>query len=133
MPEKHLNKCSTSLFIMEMQMQTTLRFYLTLIRVAQFQISRDSSCCKDVEQGEHCSLADRSANLYNHFRNQFGVFSENCKQLYLKTQLYHSWGYTQKLLNHATRTLVQQCSQQFYSQQPETGNKLDVPPQKDGK
>ena len=32
---------------------------------------------KDVEQGEHSSIAGGSTNLYNHFENQFGGFSEN--------------------------------------------------------
>jgi hypothetical protein len=31
---------------------------------------------KDVEQGEHSSIASGSENLYN-FWNQFGYFSEN--------------------------------------------------------
>ena len=29
-----------------------------------------------MEQGEHSSIAGGSANLYNHFENQFGGFSE---------------------------------------------------------
>jgi hypothetical protein len=50
----------------------------------------DSNCIKSVhcyqvmthageamEQGEHSSTAGESANLYNHFGNQFGSFSEN--------------------------------------------------------
>jgi hypothetical protein len=32
---------------------------------------------KDVEQGEHSSIAGGIANLYNHFGNQFGDFSKN--------------------------------------------------------
>jgi hypothetical protein len=61
---------------------------------------------KDVEQGEHFSTAAGRANLYNHFGNQFGSFSENWEQFYLKTQLYHSWTYTQKLPHSITGTLV---------------------------
>jgi hypothetical protein len=37
--------------------------------------------------------------LYNHFGNQFGGFLENWEYLYLKTQLYHSWEYTQRIFN----------------------------------
>jgi hypothetical protein len=29
-------------------------------------------------------------NLYSHYGNQYGGSSENCKVIYLKTQLYHS-------------------------------------------
>jgi hypothetical protein len=34
---------------------------------------------KDVEQGKHIFTAGVSTNLYNHFGNQFGGFSENWK------------------------------------------------------
>jgi hypothetical protein len=44
MPEKHLKKCSTSLIIREMQIKTTLRFYLTTVRMAKIKNSGDSRC-----------------------------------------------------------------------------------------
>ena len=42
--EKQLKKCSTSLIIREMQIKTTLRFYLTPIRMVKIKISGDNRC-----------------------------------------------------------------------------------------
>jgi hypothetical protein len=44
MAEKHLKKGSASLVIREMQIKTTLRFYLTPIRMAKIKNSGDSRC-----------------------------------------------------------------------------------------
>jgi hypothetical protein len=40
--EKHLKKCSASLIIREMQIKTTLRFYITPVRMAKIKNSGDS-------------------------------------------------------------------------------------------
>jgi hypothetical protein len=42
--EKHLKKCSTSLIIREMQIKTTLRFYLKPVRMDKIKNSGDSRC-----------------------------------------------------------------------------------------
>jgi hypothetical protein len=43
MAKKHLNKCSTSLVIREMQIKT-LRFHLTPVRMTKIKNSSDSPC-----------------------------------------------------------------------------------------
>jgi hypothetical protein len=45
MAEKHLKKCSTSLVIREMPIQTTLRYHLTPVRVHKAKNSADSRYC----------------------------------------------------------------------------------------
>jgi hypothetical protein len=44
MNEKYLKKCSASLIIREIQIKTTLRFHLTLVRMAKIKNSGDSRC-----------------------------------------------------------------------------------------
>ena len=50
MAEKHLKKCSVSLVIREMQIKTTLRFHLTLVRMAKIKNSGDSRCWRGCEE-----------------------------------------------------------------------------------
>jgi len=57
MAEKHQKKCSTSLVIREMQIKTTLRFYLTGIRMAKIKNSGDSRSwegCGETGSLVHC-------------------------------------------------------------------------------
>ena len=85
-------KCLTFLVIEEMEIKTTLRFHLTPIRMATIKSKKQTNkkkknpktqrrahAGKDVEKGEHSSIADGIANLQNHSGNQSGSFSENWK------------------------------------------------------
>jgi hypothetical protein len=42
--KKHMKKCSPSLAIKEMQIKTTLRFYLTLVRIAIIKNTTNNMC-----------------------------------------------------------------------------------------
>jgi hypothetical protein len=65
---------------------------------------------KDVEKEEHSSIAGRIAGWYNHSGHQFDSYLENCTSYYQRIQQYHSWAYTQKMLQHVIRTLAPPCS-----------------------
>jgi hypothetical protein len=50
MAKKHLKKCSTSLIFREMQIKTTLRFYLTPVRMAKTKNSVYSRCWQGCDE-----------------------------------------------------------------------------------
>jgi hypothetical protein len=55
-----------------------------------------------VEKEKHSYISGGIANWYNYSGNQSVGYSANWKYIYLKTQLYHSWEYIQKMPHHAT-------------------------------
>jgi hypothetical protein len=57
MAKKHMKKCSASLAIKEMQIKTTLRFYLTPVRIAISRTQTTTNAGEDVGKKEpsiHC-------------------------------------------------------------------------------
>ena len=57
MAEKLLKKYSAPLVIREMQIKPTLRFHLTLVRMAKIKNSGDSRCWGGCGEKEHFSIA----------------------------------------------------------------------------
>ena len=60
-----------------MQVKTTLRFYLTPVRMAKIKIQVIADAGEDVEKEGHSSIADGIASWYNRSRNESVSSSEN--------------------------------------------------------
>jgi len=62
-----------------MQIKTTMRYYLTLIRMATIKRSTTINAGEDVEKRESSYTAGGNANWYNHYGEQCGDSLKNWK------------------------------------------------------
>ena len=85
--DKHRKKCSSSLVFREMQIRTTLRYYLMPVRIVIIKKSEDNRCWGGCgEKREPSCTINGNLSYFFHFEKQFRDFSKKLKHNYHLTQ-----------------------------------------------
>lgn len=79
MANGHMKRCSMSLNTREIQIKTTVRYHLTLIRVARIKKIRNNKCWRGCGEKEFIRSMGENAKWGSHDGKEYGVSSKNKK------------------------------------------------------
>ena len=72
MAKWHMNRSSTLLTIRERQIETTVRYHFTPVRMAIIKKSTNNNAGEDVEKKESPYSVGRNVNWHSHYGEQYG-------------------------------------------------------------
>ena len=72
MANRHMKKYSTSLASREIQIKTTLRYYLTLVRMAKIDKAINNNYWRGYGERDPSYIVDENAGWYSHSGKQCG-------------------------------------------------------------
>ena len=77
MANRHMKRCSISLIIREIQIKTTVRYHLTLVRKVIIKKSVNKNAEEGVGKRKPSYTAGRIASRCSHYGEQYGDFLKN--------------------------------------------------------